>query len=281
MNRRLIFVSSLFAVLLAAGCQAGGLMETPMGDDDSSGDDSTGDALPLPDAGPPPPDAPPPKPNRVGGEDAVYKFGGIPGPDVPDTSGNGYNLTLLDPANVTFSPAGATVNAPTAFTTASPPTALMTKCAQSKELTIEAWVTPATLTPDPNSARVVALALDPANSNFNLRQQDATWVTRLRTNASDAAGNPELVAAQPVTTNTQHVVFTRDVAGQAMMYVDGVAGPAESRGLTFNNWILSYNLTVANIASLNRPWLGTLHLVAVYCKALTPAEVMQNYAAGY
>ena len=37
---------------------------------------------------------------------------------------------------------------------------------------------------------------------------------------------------------------------------------------------------VGNEIDLMRPWLGVMHLVAVYDRALAPDEVAQNFAAG-
>ncbi|MGA7758016.1 MAG: malectin domain-containing carbohydrate-binding protein, partial [Ilumatobacteraceae bacterium] len=46
------------------------------------------------------------------------------------------------------------------------------------------------------------------------------------------------------------------------------------------NWVDSYPLTIANEATGDRPWLGTLCLVAIYDDALDATEVANNYNAG-
>jgi hypothetical protein len=40
-------------------------------------------------------------------------------------------------------------------------------------------------------------------------------------------------------------------------------------------------LLLANELSEDRPWLGVLHLAAVYSRALAPGEVVHNYEAGF
>jgi hypothetical protein len=77
-----------------------------------------------------------------------------------------------------------------------------------------------------------------------------------------------------------HVLYTRDAAGVARIYVDGALVMEGSVGGDLGNWADDYRLALANELSLGRPWLGELRLVAVYSRALTAAEVLQNYEAG-
>jgi hypothetical protein len=62
--------------------------------------------------------------------------------------------------------------------------------------------------------------------------------------------------------------------------VDG--SPAGSGGVagTFENWDDTFSFALANELTGDRPWLGEIHLVAVYERALIQAEVDQNYNAG-
>ena len=53
---------------------------------------------------------------------------------------------------------------------------------------------------------------------------------------------------------------------------------------TFEEWDVGteeYRLAVGNELTLDRDWLGQLHLVAVFDRALTEDEVEQNFLAGY
>ena len=47
-----------------------------------------------------------------------------------------------------------------------------------------------------------------------------------------------------------------------------------------SNWDDTYPLSLANEADGIRPWLGELHLVAFYDRALDANEVSQNFSAG-
>ena len=49
----------------------------------------------------------------------------------------------------------------------------------------------------------------------------------------------------------------------------------------FSNWDQTHRLFLGNEGSLDRPWRGTIYLVAVYDRALSPEEVTANFSAGY
>jgi hypothetical protein len=92
-------------------------------------------------------------------------------------------------------------------------------------------------------------------------------------------GNAQTTATGVVTTGLQHVVFTRDSAGNAKTYVNGTQVATGTLGGNLSAWA-SYKLGLGNEIGGGRPWLGTVHLVAVYSRALTAAEVHQNLLAG-
>jgi hypothetical protein len=64
------------------------------------------------------------------------------------------------------------------------------------------------------------------------------------------------------------------------MYLDGAEVAAGTTGGSLENWTTGFPLAVGNEISGDRPWLGSVHLVAMYDRALAPADVMQNFAAG-
>jgi len=64
------------------------------------------------------------------------------------------------------------------------------------------------------------------------------------------------------------------------VYVDGVQLLETSRSCDFDGWDRGYELALANELEDARPWLGTYHLVALYSRALSDAEVATNFAAG-
>jgi VanZ family protein len=48
----------------------------------------------------------------------------------------------------------------------------------------------------------------------------------------------------------------------------------------FRNWDQRSTFQIANEASLDRPWLGKIHLAAIYDRALEPEEIARHYGAG-
>jgi YD repeat-containing protein len=104
---------------------------------------------------------------------------------------------------------------------------------------------------------------------------------RLRTTDTSNNGIPSLSApAGSLSTDLSHVVYTRDASGQARIYVGGAEVVSGTFGGDLSNWDDSYPMLLANEATGTGPWLGELHLVAVYERALTPAEVGRNFDAG-
>ena len=66
----------------------------------------------------------------------------------------------------------------------------------------------------------------------------------------------------------------------ARIYINGKAAVVQPVGGEVENWSDEFRLSLLNELTDNRPWLGELHLAAVYGRALTEEEVAQNFAAG-
>jgi hypothetical protein len=79
----------------------------------------------------------------------------------------------------------------------------------------------------------------------------------------------------------QHVIYTRTSTGNADLFINKIKQAPYSNLGTQTNWDATYSLTIANEPSADRPWLGELHLVAIYCRALSDDEIEQNYVEGY
>jgi hypothetical protein len=70
-----------------------------------------------------------------------------------------------------------------------------------------------------------------------------------------------------------HVVYTREAGGLAKIYVNGELQGAEQISGDLSNWDSSFSFGLANEATGDRPWLGTLHLVAVFNRVLSEDEI--------
>ncbi len=218
----------------------------------------------------------------------LYTFEEGTGTTINDVSGVGAPLNLqITSGTPTWDVAGAiNVSAPALMTSGGAASKVISGVQSSSEISLEAWVTPANTTQF-GPARMMALSGGAVvGSNFVLGpgpgSGDVTkYDTRLRTTSTNQWGNnPSLTtAAGVVSTSLTHIVYTRSAAGTTTMYINGAPVANGSVGGTMANWA-NYALTLANEPSNDRAWLGQMHLVAIYNRALTPAEVTQNFDAG-
>ena len=127
----------------------------------------------------------------------------------------------------------------------------------------------------------MSLSENPTIRLFTLGQHQATFDVRLRTTVAGLNGDsPALHTADMVPAALCHVAYTRDAAGVARLYLDGVPRTTATVLGDFPTWEDGMPFALANELSYDRPWLGEFHLVAVYARDLAPAEVARNHRAG-
>ncbi len=83
-----------------------------------------------------------------------------------------------------------------------------------------------------------------------------------------------------VRTVLSHIVYTRDAAGKAAIYLDGLRVSTTDVAGNTSNWDGSYRLALANELTKDRPWLGEFYRVAVYSRSFTRQDVETSYGAG-
>ncbi|NDJ77045.1 MAG: hypothetical protein GYB65_12390, partial [Chloroflexi bacterium] len=235
------------------------------------------------------PTIPPPVNGRVTANlQALYTFDEGGGSTVNDVSGVGtpLNLTISDPGAVSWQAGYLSVTGSTIIASAGSASKLIDGSRASNELTIEAWIVPANTSQD-GPARIVTLSQDLYTRNFTLGQgsygvqPSDFYDVRLRTTSHTTNGMPSLSSNRgTLSTSLTHVVYTRDVAGNARLYINGVEQQNGNANSTLVNWDTGYRFALANEFTGNRPWRGDFHLVAIYNRALSSAEVSQNYSAG-
>jgi hypothetical protein len=206
-----------------------------------------------------------------------------------DVSGVGtaINLTIANPANVSWGAGVLSVNASTLIASAGAATKLNTAIPANNAITIEAWVTPANTT-QTGPSRIVSLSEGPPNRNFTLGQGGSgsspgtRYDVRLRTTTTSNNGNKPSLTSPDGSLNTTltHVVYTRDATGTAVIYLNNAVAVSGTISGNLSNWASSYGLVLANEQTGDRPWLGTFDLVAIYDRALSAAEITQNFNAG-
>jgi len=223
------------------------------------------------------------------GLQAFYLFQVGEGSTVPDLSDVAplLNLEIADTDAVNWLPGGGLDLAQaTAVQTAGPATKINAACSQSNEVTLEVWIDPATADQF-GPARILSISGDPYSRNATLgqglgeSQARTVFDTRLRTTTTDVNGSPSTTTpVGSLTGDLQHVVYTRAINGDVHVYVDGLETVSANIGGTLDTWDPSYPLILGAEASGDRNWLGSLHLVAVYDRAISQFEVQQNYTAG-
>lgn len=224
----------------------------------------------------------------LSGLQALYTFEEGSGTVVRDVSGVGptLDLTVRDVNAIRWVAGGLVINAPTLIASDTAATKVIDAVRASNEITVEAWVEPATTTQD-GPARIVTISHNTLNRNVTLSQglwgdqPPDLYDARLRTTATDANGEPSLsTPAGTLTTALTHVVYTRATNQEATLYVNGAEQISWITGGDMSNWDTTYRLAIGNELTGERPWLGTIYRVAIYNRALTPAEITRNFNAG-
>jgi hypothetical protein len=77
-----------------------------------------------------------------------------------------------------------------------------------------------------------------------------------------------------------HVVYTRDKAGKAKIYLDGRRQAETTVAGDTSNWDSSWRLALANELTKDRPWLGEFYQVSIYDRALSEQEATGRFGGG-
>lgn len=230
-----------------------------------------------------PPTLPPAGSRVTNGIQALYAFNEGSGSTVRDSSGAGtaINLNISYPPNTRWlTGGGLAITGDTNITSGSAPARLYTAFMQTDAITIEAWVKPAN-TSQTNGARILAMSNDTSRRNLSLAQWGTQIEGRLRhSTGTDGNGTAFITANNAVSTGLQHLVITHAADGTTRLYVNGVPQSSPVLSGTLDNWNTSLYLNIANELSGGYNWQGELHLIALYNRALSQAEVTQNLSAG-
>jgi len=151
------------------------------------------------------------------------------------------------------------------------------------EYSIEVWATPANVAQ--TDAYIVTYSGGNASRNMTLGQHAMQYEARTRTSNTDNNGTPALLtsaAAMVAQASLQHVVLTYDAVNGQQLYVNGkYTGDADpGKGGILGNWDSTFALALGNETTGQRPWQGVIKFAAIHNRALTAAQVQQNFAAG-
>lgn len=223
-------------------------------------------------------------PQRVSNDLLVlYRPGEAAGDVVRDASGVDAPLDLTNsrPQAVQIRDGHLLVASSTVIGSQDPATKLIDAVRAAHELSLEVWVRPNDAR-QAGPARIISLSSNPGERNFTLGQDGDKFDFRLRTTQTSQNGIPSTATAAGTARAgaLTHVVATRNAQGDVVIWVDGQPAARGEVPGDFSNWSDDFRLLLANEATGDRPWLGELHLAAVYSRALTDDEVAHNFAAG-
>ncbi|HZD54142.1 MAG TPA: LamG domain-containing protein, partial [Woeseiaceae bacterium] len=215
---------------------------------------------------------------------ALWEFKTGQGTTAFDTSGVEPAIDLTFSGDVEwFGGWGITINDGKAQGTTAASSKLLDLIRATGEYSIEAWVVPANVTQE--MARIVSYSAGENARNFTLQQTLYDYDFRQRSATTGLNGDPALStpsADEVLQATLQHVVATYSPVDGRRIYVNGAlvteADPVEPGSLA--DWQDTFALVLGNEADGEGPWQGTVRLVAIHNRALTPAQVMQNFDVG-
>ena len=152
------------------------------------------------------------------------------------------------------------------------------------EFSIEAWVTPAVVAT--NLSDIVSYSGGDTLRNFTLAQTNQDYDFQLRSsNSMGLNGMPQLQtpdATMALQAALQHVVLTYDPINGRQIYVNGVNQniPDPQKGGTLSNWDSTFALVLGSEVSGDNAFQGEIKFLAIHQRALTAAQIMQNFNAG-
>lgn len=152
------------------------------------------------------------------------------------------------------------------------------------EYSIETWVAPANVAQA--NAWIVSYSGSDKTRNVTLGQKAMQYQGATRSDQTDPNGGtkPLLTNATkfPVQAALTHVVLTYDPVNGQKIYVNGVGtmdvDPAKGGSLA--SWDNTFALVLGAETTGKEQWLGVIKFVAIHNRALTAAQVMQNFNAG-
>jgi hypothetical protein len=216
---------------------------------------------------------------------AKYEFQSVVNNTTFDTSGIDPSADLTISGNVTLA-GGWGINVGTggkAQATTQASQKIYNFIQATGEFSVEAWVAPALVAVD--KSYMVSYSGGDTTRNFTLAQTNQDYDFMLRSSGTALTGLPQLQtpnAAMALQASLQHVVLTYDAVNGRQIYVNGVAvGPPDpQKGGTISNWDSTFALVLGNEVSGDRSWQGLIKFVAIHSRAMSAAQVMQNYSAG-
>ncbi|MBL8329698.1 MAG: hypothetical protein JNJ71_12665 [Rubrivivax sp.] len=225
---------------------------------------------------------------------ALFDFLEHQGQRVVDSAGSALpmDLTITGSGTPRWLPGGGLTiepNLDVVSVTSAPgtgPERVITALKLANALTVEAWLRPGAV----NTGRATVFALGSASlrrtPNIALQQVARSGGAFYRIQlmyASWQAMEKSIEIDSPTGSANElltHVAFTRDADGQATLYINAEPVDQRAAGDSLSPWQQTAVFTLgSDTARSGSRWSGELCRLALYGRALTPAEIRQNHAA--
>lgn len=164
---------------------------------------------------------------------------------------------------------------------------LLSKFAQSNEFSIELWVKPNEEIIRGDDSLIFGAGMsESAVGNMNWMIYIGQTGGKIK-GALHTIGKQEkylqIESKETLEPKPTHIVFLKDKNGAIKLFVNGVLSTEAVFDKNLVDWgkITSGNLLMGGTESGSHSWQGGFYLMAFYEKALTDAEVLSSYQAGY
>jgi len=223
---------------------------------------------------------------------ALYEFKTGTGNQAYDTSGvePSLNLTLsgdyrwVGGWGVQFLPGSDTTPPGKAQGSTTASAKLFDLLGSTGEFSVEAWVASANVTQD-GPARIVTYSGGPMTRNFMLGQTLYDYDSFVRSDQTDQNGEPQLstpAADEVLQATLQHVVMNYDPINGRRLFVNGslIDSVDSVPGGLLNEWDNTFALALGSEVDNDNAWAGTIRLLAIHNRVLTPEQILQNFEVG-
>ena len=151
------------------------------------------------------------------------------------------------------------------------------------EYSVEAWIAPANVVQE--DAYAISYAGGATTRNFTISQRAYQYEAFARSDKSSANGAPSLLTKdtdRDAQASLQHVVLTFDPVNGRKLYVNGKFTQDADRlgGGSLADWDDSFAFVMGNDTSGTKQWQGVVRFAAIHNRALSAAQVQQNFDAG-
>ena len=151
------------------------------------------------------------------------------------------------------------------------------------EYSVEAWVAPANVVQE--EAYIVSYSGGTTARNFTVGQTMYNYDYFNRNTTTSGNGDPVLStpsANEVLQATLQHVFATYSAVDGRRIYVNGalVSGPDPVAAGLLTDWNDTFALVLGNEVSNDRTWEGVVRMVAIHNRALSQAQIQQNFDAG-